>query len=94
MLELPFLAIFATCTLGMIKLSSKKRVKLPIGKREIETQVEGFLAKLKRTSTRTSKCRLISSVERIDFQDDWHAVDWQFVRFEDKEGEIFDKKKS
>ena len=81
MLELPILAIFATCILGMIKTSSKKRVKLPIwerenGKHEMETWLTGFLAKLKRTTTRTQKCRLILSVERMQFEENWYASAW------------------
>jgi hypothetical protein len=102
MLELPILAIFATCIFGMIKTSSKKRVKLPIwerenGKREIEIWLKGFLAKMKRNSTRTQKCRLILSVERTKFEEDSELVDnafvWEYVRFGEDEAEIFDENK-
>jgi hypothetical protein len=99
MLELPILAIFATCIFGMIKTSPKKRVKLvPIwerenGKREMKIWLTGFLAKLKRNSTRTQKCRLILSVERIKFEKDVYAAWWQYVRFGEEEAEIFNKDK-
>ena len=96
MLELLILAIFTRCIFRMIKTSSKKRFKLPIwerenGKQEMEIWLTGFLAKLKRNSTRTQKCRLISSVERMKFEEDLHAVLWQCVRFGEEEAEIFDK---
>jgi hypothetical protein len=99
MLELPILAIFATCIFGMMKTSPKKRVKLPIwerenGKQEMEIWLTGFLAKLKRNSTRTQKCRLILSVERMNFEDNWNAVLWQYVRFGEEEAEIFEKDKT
>jgi hypothetical protein len=84
MLELPILAIFAICIFGMIKTSktSEKRVKLPIwekenGKEEMKIWLTGFLAKMKRTSTRTQKCRLILSVERMTFEDNINAVMWE-----------------
>jgi hypothetical protein len=102
MLELPILAIFATCIFGMIKYFPFKRKKQPIvrpiwerenGKQEIEVWLTGFLAELKRNSTRTQKCRLISSLERMKFEDDADAVWWKYVRFEEDEAEIFDKDK-
>ena len=73
MLELPILAIFATCIAGMIRLFPRKTDNRPVwerknGKREMEVWLTGFLAKLKRNSTRTEKCRLISSVERMTFE--------------------------
>ena len=37
------------------------------GEEEIEIWLTGFLAKLKRNSTRTQKCRLILSIERMKF---------------------------
>jgi hypothetical protein len=81
-----------------LKTSSKNRVKLPIWERENEKEemdiwLTGFLAKLKRDSTRTQKCRLISSVERMQFKNDYHAVDWQYVQFGEEEAEIFEKNK-
>jgi hypothetical protein len=63
------------------------------GKEEIENWLTGFLAKLKRTSTRTEKCRLISSVERITFEDDSYAAVWEYVRFGEDGCEIFCNKK-
>jgi len=63
------------------------------GKKEMEKWLKGFLAKLKRTSTRTQKCRLISSVERMKFENDANAISWQYVRFGEDEGEIFHKNK-
>ena len=91
MLKLPILAIFATCILGMIKTSSKKRVKLQIwerknGKEEMAIWLTGFLAKLKRTTTRTQKCRLILSVERMLIEDKkpgakpLDTVLWEYVQ--------------
>ena len=75
MLEFSILAILATCIAGMIQVATSKREKLPVwerenGKKEIEKWLKGFLAKLKRTSTRTEKCRLILAVERMQFEDD------------------------
>jgi len=94
MLELPILAIYVTCIAVMIRFAAKKREIRPPwekenGKDEIEEWLKGFLAKLKRTSTRTEKCRLISSVERMHFKDDGHAIHWQYVQFGEDEVEIF-----
>ena len=66
MLELPILAIYVTCIAGMITAATRKRDERPPwerenGKEEIGKWLTGFLAKLKRNSTRTEKCRLISS---------------------------------
>jgi len=63
------------------------------GKEEMEIWLTGFLAKLKRNSTRTQKCRLISSVERMKFEDDRYALFWEYVRFGEEEAEIFEKDK-
>jgi len=41
-----------------------------------------FLPKLKRTTTRTAKCRLICSIERKDFSIDEYAQYWKEVTFE------------
>ena len=94
MLELPILAIYVTCIAGMITAATRKRDKRPVwerenGKEEIGKWLTGFLAKLKRTSTRTEKCRLISSLERMTFEDKNHAVWWEYVRFGEEEAEIF-----
>ena len=96
MLEFSIFGILATCIAGMITAVSRKRDDLPVwerenGKREFENWLTGFLAKLKRTSTRTEKCRLISSVERMTFEMDKYAVWWKKVRFGEKEVEIFGK---
>ncbi|CBY33385.1 unnamed protein product [Oikopleura dioica] len=98
MLEFSILAILATCIAGMIQIATSKREKLPVwerenGKNEIEKWLEGFLAKLKRTSTRTEKCRLILAVERMQFDDDNYAVWWNHVRFGEEHVEIFDTSK-
>ena len=98
MLELSILAICVTCIAGMIRVASRERNKAPPwkrrhGKEEIGNWLTNFFAKLKRTSTRTQKCRLISSVERMEFEDDWQFVYWKYVRFGDVEAEIFDKHK-
>ena len=74
MLEFSIFGILATCIAGMITAVSRKRDDLPVwerenGKREFEKWLTGFLAKLKRNSTRTEKCRLISSVERMTFEE-------------------------
>ena len=94
MLELPILAIYVTCIAGMITAATRKRDKRPPwerenGKEEIGNWLAGFLAKLKRTSSRTEKCRLISSVERITFEDNRYAAVWQHVQFGEDEAEIF-----
>ena len=95
MLEFSIFGILATCIAGMITAVSRKRDDLPVwerenGKREFEKWLTGFLAKLKRTSTRTEKCRLISSVERMTFENDRYAALWEYVRFGDEEElEIF-----
>ena len=99
MLEFSILAILATCIAGMIQISTSKRENLPVwerenGKKEIEKWLEGFLAKLKRTSTRTEKCRLILAVERMQFEDDRYAGLWTHVRFGEKNVEIFWKNES
>ena len=118
MLELPILAIFATCIFGMIKTPSKKRVKLPIwemengrwiktseklkikdkpiwerenGEQDMKIWLTGFLTKLTRNSTRTQKCRLISSLERTTFGRDSDAVYWEYVQFGENVAEIFRK---
>ena len=97
MLEFSILAIFATCIAGMIQVATSKREKLPVwerenGKIEIEKWLKGFLVKLKRTSTRTEKCRLILAVERMKFKKDVYAALWTHVQFGEENGQIFLKK--
>jgi hypothetical protein len=80
----------------MVTSAKRARTKEPSwgrehGKREIEKWLTDFLAKLERTSTRTPKCRLISSVERMELKDDWQIIFWKYVRFADDEAEILDK---
>ncbi|CBY14413.1 unnamed protein product [Oikopleura dioica] len=99
MLEFSILAILATCIAGMIQVATSKRENLPVwerenGKKEIEKWLKGFSAKLKRTSTRTQKCRLILAVERMQFKNDHYASLWNHVQFGEENGEIFWKKKS
>ena len=99
MLEFSILAILATCIAGMIQVATSKREKLPVwerenGKKEIEKWLKGFLAKLKRTSTRTEKCRLILAVERMQFENNDYAALWQYVRFGEENVEILDPRKN
>ena len=57
-----------------------------------ERWLKDFLPKLKRTTSRTQKCRLLESVERLDFEDDRYSVVWKFVEFDEKGcGTIFDR---
>ena len=59
---------------------------------EISEWLKLFLPKLKRESTRTEKCRLISSVERHEFVNDRKAE--RFVKFIGKKGILFDENKN
>jgi hypothetical protein len=53
-----------------------------------------FLPKLERESTRTAKCRLIASVERHEFENHlYDATDWQFFKFVENKGVLYDKDK-
>ena len=61
---------------------------------EINEWVKLFLPKLERESTRTEKCRLVASVERNEFGDDWKAEYWRFCKFIGKKGIIFDEDKN
>ena len=94
MLELSFLAMCATCIAGMIK-ASRRKVDKPAwekenGKKEIENWLKGFLSKLKRTSTRTERCRLILSVERMKFDDDHIAATWKDAVFNNRKVVLYD----
>lgn len=97
MLELAFLAMYATCIAGMIKIARRKGDSLPAwekenGKKEIKSWLKGFLSKLKRTSTRTEKCRLILSVERMKFDDDHIAATWKDIVFNNRKVVLYDRK--
>ena len=96
MLEFSIFGILVTCVAGMISIARNKREDLPVWERktakgEIEAWLNGFLAKLKRNSTRTQKCRLILSVERMTFEKDVYAAWWEYVQFGENELEIFCK---
>ena len=52
-----------------------------------------FLPKLKRESTRTAKCRLLASVERHEFRDNFNAIYWRFCKFDGNKGILFDENK-
>ena len=97
MFELAFLAMYATCIAGMIKVARRKRVSLPAwekenGKREVENWLKGFLLKLKRISTRTERCRLILSVERMKFDDEHIAATWKDAVFNNRKVVLYDRK--
>ena len=53
----------------------------------------GFSKKLNRTSTRKDKCRLLSSIERTQFENDINAVFWRFVKFDENHATIYNGKK-
>jgi len=69
---------------------------------KIDEWVESFLPKLERESTREEKCRLIASVERLEFVRDWRnfmpprlidseiAHKWRFFNFVGNKGFLFD----
>ena len=93
MLEFSILAILATCVAGMIQLATSKREALPVWQREnrkieVEKWMRRFLANLKRTSTRTQKCRIISAIERTDFENYRYAGWWKHVQFGEENVEI------
>ena len=95
MLELPFLAMCATCIAGMIK-ASRRKVDKPAwekenGKKEVKSWLKGFLSKLKRTSTRTERCRLILSVERMKFDDDHIAATWKDAVLNNRKVVLYDR---
>ena len=58
-------------------------------KEEVEKWLDGFSKKIKRTTTRTQKCRLIAAVERMTFREDVHAYWWQYCEFDGHKGTIF-----
>ena len=65
---------------------------------KVETWLEGFLPKLERSTTRTQKCRLLESVERMEFEYNEYAVWWDHVKFgkdwrRRSYGKILEKKK-
>ena len=84
-----FASGFAFLSLLRTSDEVKKRGRAEIGK-----WARDFLQKLKRESTRNEKCRLIASVERLEFGNDWNAVQWQYCRFVGDEGIIYDEEKN
>ena len=58
-------------------------------RKEVEKWLRRFVPKLKRTTTRKKKCRLISAVERTQFRDDVNAFHWEFCEFDGTTGAIF-----
>ena len=77
--------------LSSLKLCEDEKKVL---RKEIDDWATNFLPKLKRTSTREEKCRLIASVDRHDFGDMWNARGWQFCKFVGNEGIIYDEEKN
>ena len=59
----------------------------------VEQWLTGFVRKLKRTSSRSQKCRLISAVERTQFRNDANAFYWQYCGFVGDKGMIFNRNK-
>ena len=47
----------------------------------IDVWLEQFLPKLKRTTTRTQKCRLILAVERMDFKNKDNGFHWKYLQY-------------
>jgi len=78
------------CFLAALTLNEDERAVL---RTEIDEWVKYFLPKLERESTREEKCRLIASVERQEFGEDWYAKNWRFCKFVGNYGIIFDDKK-
>jgi len=78
------------CFLAALTLNSDERAVL---RGEIDEWVKLFLPKLEKESTRTEKCRLVTSVERHEFEDKWNADKWRFCKFVGKEGIIFNDEK-
>ncbi|CBY40616.1 unnamed protein product [Oikopleura dioica] len=78
------------CLLSALTLNSDEREVL---RDEINEWVKLFLPKLERESTRSEKCRLIASVERYEFGDDWFASRWQFCKFVGKTLIIFNNER-
>ena len=62
-----------------------------IRKITVENWLEEFVQKLKRTSTRSQKCRLILSIERMLLVENDYANRWQRLRISEDYGEIFDE---
>ena len=73
--------------------AGEEAMKLLNSEEEMDAWLESFLTQMERTSSRTALCRLILSVERMEFSDHKFAADWQFVRFGKNESEILDKNK-
>ena len=60
---------------------------------KLDEWVKCFLPKLERESTRTAKCRLLASVERHEFENKYDARDWQFFKFVENKGVLYNKDK-
>jgi len=52
--------------------------------------LKNFCPKLKRTTTRTERCRLLLSVERMEFNDDHIASTWKNVVFNNGRVALYD----
>ena len=76
---------------------SSERVKIAdhpteLERKNIEAWLIEFLPKLGRTTTRTQRCRILESIERMQFKDDLTAAKWEYVQFTEKGlGEISGK---
>jgi hypothetical protein len=62
-------------------------------RRKLDKWVKCFLPKLERESTRTDKCRLVASVERLEIGNEYNAVIWRFCKFDGNKGILFDVNK-
>ena len=62
-----------------------------LNKKKVKQWLRRFVPKLKRTSSRSNKCRLISAVERTQFRVDKNAFYWQFCKFDGTMGAIFNQ---
>ena len=65
----------------MQRCTQTKILPKEIKKEKIEEWLQNLLPRVKRTSTRSPKCQLISSVERHDFDQDNISYRWQNVIF-------------
>ena len=77
--------------LSSLRLSDAEEKKT---RTEIDVWLKGFLPKIKRETTRKEQCRLLASVERMEFGNNLNAEYWQFCRFVGKEVIIFDEDKN
>ena len=63
-------------------------------KNKVEAWLKGFVLKLKRKTSRSQKCRLLSAVERTEFSDDENAYYWQYCEFGAIKATIYNKWKN